>query len=83
MNIVGGGSMPKFAENTVLIWDDAKKKFIFELTFPSVILAIRLRRDKYVNQYTSWAPSQNYSGITCGEMFPQLIFQPVKYPQAV
>ena len=33
MNIVGGGSMPKFAENTVLIWDDAKKKFILELTF--------------------------------------------------
>ncbi len=44
--IVGGGSMPKFAENTVLIWDDTKKKFILELTFPSVILAVRLRRDK-------------------------------------
>ncbi|XP_022083569.1 WD repeat domain phosphoinositide-interacting protein 4-like isoform X3 [Acanthaster planci] len=46
--VVGGGAMPKFAENTILIWDDAKKKFVLELTFPSIVLAVRLRRDKII-----------------------------------
>ncbi|XP_072013947.1 WD repeat domain phosphoinositide-interacting protein 4-like [Amphiura filiformis] len=46
--IVAGGNMPKFAENTVLIWDDANKKFVLELTFPSLVLAVRLRRDKII-----------------------------------
>lgn len=44
--IVGGGTRPKFAENTVLIYDDLSKKFIMEVTFTSPIKAIRLRRDK-------------------------------------
>lgn len=44
--IVGGGPFPKFADNTVLIWDDHSKKFVMEFTFPSVVLAVRLRRDK-------------------------------------
>ncbi|XP_076362152.1 WD repeat domain phosphoinositide-interacting protein 4-like isoform X2 [Tachypleus tridentatus] len=44
--IVGGGSRPKFAENTVLIWDDLSKKFVLEFTFTSPVLAVCMRRDK-------------------------------------
>lgn len=44
--VVGGGSRPKFADNTVLIYDDLSKKFVMEITFTSPIKAVRLRRDK-------------------------------------
>ncbi|XP_003708054.1 WD repeat domain phosphoinositide-interacting protein 4 [Megachile rotundata] len=46
--IVGGGMRPKFAENTVLIYDDLSKKFVMEITFSSPIKAVRLRRDKMI-----------------------------------
>jgi len=46
--LVGGGVMPKFADNTVLIWDDSIKKFVLEFTFPSPVLAVRLRREKLI-----------------------------------
>ncbi|XP_058807126.1 WD repeat domain phosphoinositide-interacting protein 4-like [Phymastichus coffea] len=46
--VVGGGTRPKFADNTVLIYDDLAKKFIMEITFASPIKALRLRRDKLV-----------------------------------
>lgn len=46
--IVGGGSTPKFAENTILIWDDDSKKCIEEFTFQSPVLSVRLRRDKLI-----------------------------------
>lgn len=50
--VLGGGSMPKFAENTVLIWDDlqkdAAKKFVLELTFPQPVMSVRVRRDRLV-----------------------------------
>lgn len=44
--IISGGSRPKFADNTVLIYDDSAKKFILELTFSSSVRAVRLRKDK-------------------------------------
>ena len=44
--LVAGGSRPKFAENTVLIWDDAEKQFIMELTFSTSVLNVKMRRDK-------------------------------------
>ncbi|KAG8232241.1 hypothetical protein J437_LFUL011794 [Ladona fulva] len=46
--IVAGGSRPKFADNTVLLYDAISKKFVMELTFTSPVLAVRLRRDKMV-----------------------------------
>lgn len=46
--IVGGGTHPRFAENTVLIYDDLSKKFVMEITFVSPIKAVRLRRDKLI-----------------------------------
>lgn len=44
--IVGGGSRPKYADNTVLIWDDKEKRFVLEFTFSSKVMALRMRRDK-------------------------------------
>jgi hypothetical protein len=44
--IVAGGSRPKFAENTVLVYDDISKKFVLEFTFTTPVKAVRLRRDK-------------------------------------
>ncbi|XP_077993743.1 WD repeat domain phosphoinositide-interacting protein 4-like [Glandiceps talaboti] len=46
--IVGGGATPKFAENTVLVWDDCRKKFVVELTFPGTVLGIRLHMDRII-----------------------------------
>lgn len=46
--VVSGGSRPKFADNVLLIYDDFLKKFILDITFPSSIRAVRMRRDKYV-----------------------------------
>lgn len=44
--IVSGGSRTKFADNTLLLYDDCAKKFVLELTFNSSIRAVRLKRDK-------------------------------------
>lgn len=48
MALVAGGSRPKFADNTVIVWDDNLKKFILELTFSSRVLAVRMRVDKII-----------------------------------
>uniref|UniRef100_A0A1B6K8W7 WD repeat domain phosphoinositide-interacting protein 4 n=1 Tax=Graphocephala atropunctata TaxID=36148 RepID=A0A1B6K8W7_9HEMI len=46
--IVAGGYRPKFSNNTVLIYNDQEKKFVFELSFTSQVKAVRLRRDKII-----------------------------------
>ncbi|KAJ4446711.1 hypothetical protein ANN_13408 [Periplaneta americana] len=46
--VVAGGSRPKFAENTVLVYDDVSKKFVLEFTFSDPVKAVRLRRDRQV-----------------------------------
>lgn len=46
--LVAGGIRPKFADNTVVIWDDSQKKFVLELTFSSKVLAVRLRQDQII-----------------------------------
>ncbi|XP_025828898.1 WD repeat domain phosphoinositide-interacting protein 4 [Agrilus planipennis] len=46
--IVSGAPRPKFADNVLMLYDDAAKKFILEITFPSSIRAVRLRKDKLV-----------------------------------
>lgn len=44
--IVAGGSQPKYADNTVLIWDDHLKQFVLEFTFATRVLSLRTRRDR-------------------------------------
>ena len=44
--LVGGGAIPKYADNTVLIYDDTLEKFIMEITVNGPVLAVRLKNDK-------------------------------------
>ena len=44
--LVGGGARPKFPTNKVMLWDDHQLKCIGELSFRTVVKAVRLRKDK-------------------------------------
>jgi len=46
--LVSGGRKPKFAENTVMIYDDNSGKMVLEFTCPDPVLAVRMKRDKLV-----------------------------------
>jgi hypothetical protein len=46
--LVAGGKKPKFADNALMIYDDAANKMVLEFTFPSPVLSVRLKRDKVV-----------------------------------
>jgi len=46
--IVGGGSRPKFADNSILIYDDVLKEFVLDYTFTSPVIAVRLKRDRLI-----------------------------------
>ncbi len=44
--IVGGGPRPKYADNTILVYDDVLKTFILDYTFSQPVVAVRLKRDR-------------------------------------
>jgi hypothetical protein len=46
--VVSGGNRPMFAENTIMIYDDKKNKFVLEFTLPTPVLGVRLKRNKLV-----------------------------------
>uniref|UniRef100_A0A8C4QVX6 WD repeat domain 45 n=1 Tax=Eptatretus burgeri TaxID=7764 RepID=A0A8C4QVX6_EPTBU len=52
--LVGGGYAPKFADNSALVWDaarkgkDTKDKLVLDFTFTSPVLAVRMRHDKII-----------------------------------
>jgi hypothetical protein len=46
--IVSGGNRPKYADNSVLVYDDSKKRSVLEFTFNQQVLSVRCRRDRLV-----------------------------------
>lgn len=68
--VVAGGTRPKFADNTVLIYDDLEKKFVMEITFTSSIKAVRLRRDKYVICGEFDSLQNKFHGFPVSRLFP-------------
>ncbi|KAI9743378.1 MAG: Phosphatidylinositol 3,5-bisphosphate-binding protein [Claussenomyces sp. TS43310] len=46
--LVGGGKLPKFSQNKVIIWDDAKQKVAITLECRSAVLRVRLSRNRIV-----------------------------------
>lgn len=46
--IVGGGRTPKFPQNKLVIWDDAKQKAAITLEFRTSVLGVNLSRSKIV-----------------------------------
>ncbi|GAB6023661.1 hypothetical protein CHUAL_008427 [Chamberlinius hualienensis] len=45
---VTGGALSKYAENTVIIWDESLRKLVLEYTFSEAVLNIRLLSDKII-----------------------------------
>ncbi|XP_046566533.1 WD repeat domain phosphoinositide-interacting protein 4-like [Haliotis rubra] len=50
--LVGGGSLPKFDEKAVLVWDESQKdpeqKILMDITFAQPVVAVRLQRDRLI-----------------------------------
>ena len=46
--LVGGGSQSKFSSKMLRIWDDSNKEFVYELSFDSIIRAVRMKRDRLI-----------------------------------
>ncbi|KAL1860090.1 Phosphatidylinositol 3,5-bisphosphate-binding protein [Paecilomyces lecythidis] len=46
--IVGGGKQPKFPQNKLVIWDDAKQKAVITLEFRTSVLQVRLSKSRII-----------------------------------
>ena len=46
--VVGGGKRPFMSPNKVILWDDAKARFVGELEVTSKILSVRATKSEYL-----------------------------------
>ncbi|KAL1998773.1 hypothetical protein VTN02DRAFT_5597 [Thermoascus thermophilus] len=46
--LVGGGRQPKFPQNKLVIWDDAKQKAVITLEFRTSVLRVRLSKSRII-----------------------------------
>ena len=44
--LMGGGQVPKYSKNKLIIWDDQENKVISELKFSASILNVKLKKDR-------------------------------------
>ncbi len=44
--IVGGGPIPRYPPNKVVVWDQNLKKFLGEMTFKSCVRAVKVRYNR-------------------------------------
>ncbi|KAJ5908143.1 phosphatidylinositol 3-5-bisphosphate-binding protein [Penicillium taxi] len=95
--IVGGGRNPKFPQNKLVIWDDAKQKAAITLEFRTSVLGVRLSRSRIVvallnsihvfafstppKKLSVYETSDNPLGLAC--LGPKLIAFPGRSPGQV
>ena len=55
--LVGGGKNPKYPDTKVIIWDDHQVKCIGEITFRSVVKAVKMRSNKcgFIRKFTEFS----------------------------
>jgi len=46
--LVGGGRRPKYPQNKVIVWDDAKQKAVITLDFGTAVLRVRLSKSRII-----------------------------------
>ncbi|KAK2754432.1 Phosphatidylinositol 3,5-bisphosphate-binding protein [Arachnomyces sp. PD_36] len=46
--LVGGGRQPKFPQNKLIIWDDAKQRAVITLEFRTSVLRVRLSKSRII-----------------------------------
>jgi hypothetical protein len=46
--MVSGGTRPKYADNSVLVYDDTSKRSVLEFTFNQPVIGVRCKRDRLV-----------------------------------
>ena len=44
--LVGGGPVPRYPPNKVVVWDDYQAKMIVELDFPSEVRGVKVRQER-------------------------------------
>ncbi|POS82835.1 hypothetical protein EPUL_003140 [Erysiphe pulchra] len=44
IGMVGGGKHPKFSQNKVIVWDDAKRKVVLQIPTPTIALGVRISK---------------------------------------
>lgn len=82
--LVGGGLHPVSPTNNVIIWDDAKQRAKFEISFGSQVLNIELMRDRLIVVLLTQVFVYEWNGTdTAPSMLPEYTFSTRENPRGV